>query len=322
MKRRTPAEPGALGTFLQILLVGVLLFAVIWQVGDSVDRAEAPRDIPEAPAEAIAEVYVTIDEVNLRTGPGTGYEILSVVPLHAEVTVTGPGSDGFLPVTVDGTAAWIAADYLLPAGSVLASSSGDVPVIDAPDAAGSPLTELLVQDVSAAELPVTDPDPEPPVDTAPDPTEAPFDEAPVSVAAETFTEPIVEEPGERWIEVDRSTATVTLHEGDRVVAQYNALIGKDPSVDGYYATAVGTFYVHVKERQLAETPFAPGVYLSDFVGFDPARSNGFHSPTRDKDGNIVQTGGTATLGCVRLGEDEAKFLFDFASIGMRVEIHD
>lgn len=308
-----------MGTFLQILLVGVLLFAVIWQVGGSVDPAATSRNDPDAPAETIAEAYVTTDEVNLRTGPGTGHEVLAVMALHAEVTVTGPASDGFLPVEVDGVSAWIAADYLLPAGSVLASSSGSVQVLDAPETAGSPLSQLLVQDVSAAEAMVTEA--EAPV--APVPTEPPVvDEAPVSVAAGTFAEPVVEQPGERWIEVNRSTATVTLHEGDRVVAQYNALIGKDPSADGYYATAVGTFYVHVKERQLAETPFAPGVYLSDFVGFDPARSNGFHSPTRDKDGNIVQTGGTATLGCVRLGEDEAKFLFDFASIGTRVEIHD
>lgn len=323
MKRRAQAEPNALGTFLQILLVGVLLFAVIWQVRGSVEPGTGPDGDVDAPDVAIAETYVTTDEVNLRSGPGLEHDVLHVMPLHAEVTVTGPGSGGFLPVDVSGTDAWISADYVVQEGSVLAASSGDVPVADAPDPEPerSSLPEMLVADVSAAEVEVTAPEPEPA------PTEAPVvEEPPVAVAAQTYAEPVaeevVEEPSERWIEVDRSTGLVTLHEGDRVVARYDALIGKDPSQDGYYATAVGTFYVHVKERALTETPFAPGVYLTDFVGFDPARSNGFHSPTRDENGNVVQTGGTATLGCVRLGEDEARFLYDFAFIGMRVEVHD
>ncbi len=318
MKRRPAAESNATGTFLQILLVGVLLFAVIWQVKGSVAPGEdADRD-SVAPEASIAEAYLTTDEVNLRSGPGVEYDVLAVMPLHAEVIVTGPVDGGFLPVETDGTSAWISADYVVPQGSVLAASSGDVPVADVPDPEPerASLPELLVADASAAEVAVETSDP------APVPTEPP-----APVAAQTYADPIpdepaVEEPGERWIEVDRSTQTVTLHEGDRVVAQYEALLGKDPSADGYYATAVGTYYVHVKERALTETPFAPGVFLTDFVGFDPARSNGFHSPTRDEQGNIVQTGGTVTQGCVRLGEDEARFLYDFAEIGTRVEVHE
>lgn len=292
---------------------------MIWQVRDSAEPASnLPGDV-YAPNPSIAEAFITTDEVNLRSGPGLGHDVLAVMPLHAEVSVTGPAMSGFLPVEVNGTSAWISSDYVVPEGSVLARSSGDVPVLSAPEpepAVSAPEPEPAV--------PVSDPEPQAEVV----PTEAPVvEEPPMVVAAQTFVEPVmdepvVEEPGERWIEVDRATATVTLHEGDRVVARYDALIGKDPSVDGYYATAIGTFYVHVKERQLVETPFAPGVYLTDFVGFDPARSNGFHSPTRDEDGNVVNTGGTATLGCVRLGEDEARFLYDFAFIGMRVEVHD
>ncbi len=128
--------------------------------------------------------------------------------------------------------------------------------------------------------------------------------------------------GERWVEVDRSTATVTLHEGYRTVAVFQAKIGKDPAADGYYSTAVGTFHVFSMNQELTETPFAPGVYLTDWVGFDPDRSTGFHLLVRNAGGNIVETGGTTALGCVRLGEDEARRMFDFAFIGMRVEIHD
>lgn len=306
MRRRQRAESGGLGTFLQIMLVGALLFAVIWQVRGSVD--------PDVPGDAVSEAYVTTDEVNLRSGPGLGYDVLAVLPLHAAVDVTGPEKAGFLPVDADGTSAWVSSDYLIREGSVLAASSGDVSVMEAAEPEQASFSGLLVSDVSAAEV------------DAPDPAPAEVEDAPL--VAETVVEepadvaPPIEEPAERWIEVDRSTATVTLHEGDRVVAAYDGLIGKDPSTDGYYATAVGTFHVYVKERALTETPFAPGVFLTDFVGFDPARSNGFHSPVRDAEGNVVVTGGTTTLGCVRLAEDEARFLFDFVDIGTRVEIHD
>lgn len=312
VRRRQRPESGGLGTFLQIMLVGALLFAVIWQVRGSVD--------PEAPGRVTVETYVTTDEVNLRSGPGLDQDVLAVLPLHTEVEITGPAKAGFLPVDVDGAAAWISSDYLVREGSVLAGTSGDVPVLEAAELEEAPLPNMLVANVSAAEVDAP-PEPEPVVDEEPPQVtetvaQETVEDEPVDVA------PPVEEPAERWIEVDRSTATVILHEGERIVAQYDGLIGKDPSPDGYYATAVGTFHVYVKERALAETPFAPGVFLTDFVGFDPARSNGFHSPVRDAAGQVVQTGGTATLGCVRLAEDEARFLFDFVDIGTRVEIHD
>lgn len=312
VRRSQRAESGGLGTFfLQIMLVGALLFAVVWQVHGSVD--------PEAPGRVMGETYVTTDEVNLRSGPGLDQDVLAVLPLHAEVEVTGLMQAGFLPVDVDGTAAWVSSDYLVREGSVLAGSSGDLQVLEAAEPEEASLPNMVVANASAAEVGEQEPEPgavdEPPqvVETVAQDTAA---EEPVDV------DQPVEEPAERWIEVDRLTATVTLHEGDRVVAQYDGLIGKDPSPDGYYATAVGTFHVYVKERALAETPFAPGVFLTDFVGFDPARSNGFHSPVRDAEGKVVQTGGTTTLGCVRLAEDEARFLFDFVDIGTRVEIHD
>lgn len=317
MKRRASAAPNALASLLQVLLVGVLLFAVVWQVRDAVPTMGDRPDSAQ-PGGGDAVRYLTTDEVNLRSGPGLKHPVLTVLPLHAQVTVTGPEQAGFLPVHVDGTAAWVAADYLATESAVRAASSGDLPIAEAPAPPRVAVPELLVANVSAAES-----DPVPAV-----PQEAQMgDEPSAAVVAVTGSDPgsgapVAEAPGERWIEVDRSTKTVTLHEGDRVVARFPALLGRDPSQDGYYATAVGTFFVHVKEPALTETPFAQGVYLTDFVGFDPVRSNGFHSPTRDADGNIVQTGSTATQGCVRLGEVDARILFEFAQIGMRVEVHD
>lgn len=327
VKKRQTAQSESFGAFLQIAVVGVLLFAVIWQLSGSVEREPVDVDAPAPVVEPTAEPFVTTDEVNLRRGPGLDHEVIRVAPVNAEVLVTGGSLNGFVPVTMDGISAWVAESYVVPEGAVLSGASGDLPVAGV----SRPVepAEDTVEEPVAAEV-VTAPD-EPLTAGIEWEVEEPgsavsVEEPAVAVSAMTYAEPAEEsapeEPGERWVDVDRSTALVTLYEGERIVAQFTGLIGKDPSPDGYYSTAVGTFQVHTMTRELAETPFAPGVYLTDFVGFDPVRSNGFHSPTRDANGNVVQTGGTATLGCVRLGENEARQMFDFAFIGMRVEIHD
>jgi lipoprotein-anchoring transpeptidase ErfK/SrfK len=64
------------------------------------------------------------------------------------------------------------------------------------------------------------------------------------------------------------------------------------------------------------------VYMTEFVGFDPDRHNGFHSPIRDASGALLPSQNATTLGCVRLEEQAAKQLYAFAFIGMRVEIHN
>lgn len=128
--------------------------------------------------------------------------------------------------------------------------------------------------------------------------------------------------GERWIEVDRARATVTLHEDSRIVATYQGIVGGDRSDDGYYATAPGTFHVYSMAKDLTWTPFAVDGYITDWVGFDPERSNGFHSPIRDASGAEKPVQSPVTKGCVRLSAEDAARVFAFASLGMRVEVHD
>ena len=115
---------------------------------------------------------------------------------------------------------------------------------------------------------------------------------------------------------------MTLYEGNVVIASFVGRIGRDPSADGFYATAVGTYHVYSMNKGLAPTPFAEDTYLTDWVGFDPVRKNGIHSPVRDADGNVKPWQNPTTLGCVRLEADDAVTVFEFASIGMRVEVHD
>ncbi|CAN5581763.1 hypothetical protein BH23CHL5_BH23CHL5_21450 [soil metagenome] len=126
--------------------------------------------------------------------------------------------------------------------------------------------------------------------------------------------------GERWADVNRSTRMVTLYEGNTVVASYWSSLGWDQSNDGFYATANGTYYVYNKHRDLAWTDWGQA-YIKYWIGFDPYRYNGFHSYSLDASGNVLPNGDGATGGCVALPLWAAEIVFDFLSIGSRVEVH-
>lgn len=126
--------------------------------------------------------------------------------------------------------------------------------------------------------------------------------------------------GERWIDFDRTSQTVTLYEGDYPIASYWGAIGWDTSSDGFFATAIGTYYVYSKYAPISWTDWGQ-TYISYWVGFDPYRSNGFHSYSLDVNGNVLPNGAGATGGCIALDLGAAATVFDFASIGMRVEVH-
>lgn len=126
--------------------------------------------------------------------------------------------------------------------------------------------------------------------------------------------------GERWIDFNRSSQTVTLYDGDTAIASYWGAIGFDTSSDGFYSTAIGTYYVYSKYAPIAWTDWGQ-TYIEYWVGFDPDRSNGFHSYSLDANGNVLPNGAGATGGCIALDLDAAATVFDFATIGTRVEVH-
>lgn len=140
-----------------------------------------------------------------------------------------------------------------------------------------------------------------------------------AVTAPAQPEPAVQV--ERWIDVNRTTGLVTLYEGDAVYATYWGSLGYDRSDYGFNSTAVGSYRVYKKHQPLEYTPYA-NAYITDWVGFDPDRLNGFHSWTRDANGNVIPNGAGWTAGCVGLEPSQARAVFDFAYIGMRVEVHN
>lgn len=247
---------------------------------------------------------------------------------------------------VDGRPGWIAADYL-GRESVVATPAGREAdsIVIADHQIPSELSEAL-EPAAQDEVAKVDTLPtDAPTDVVP-PAEvmllAPTDEAAAleTPAIDVPTEVPLPQPnedagptrgaaseqagqgGERWIDVDRTTAMVTLYVGDSSLASFQGKIGRDPSADGFYSTAVGTYHVYSMQEGLSSTPFVDDVYLSDWVGFDPERKNGFHSPVREADGRERLTQNPTTMGCVRLNSNDAVALFDFAYVGMRVEIHD
>jgi lipoprotein-anchoring transpeptidase ErfK/SrfK len=58
-----------------------------------------------------------------------------------------------------------------------------------------------------------------------------------------------------------------------------------------------------------------------WVAFDPDRANGFHSFLMDKNGGVIEGGDGATGGCVAMDPGLAEALYEFATFGMRVEVH-
>ncbi len=58
------------------------------------------------------EVLYTNTRVNVRSGPGTDYDLVKTLSAGSTVTVTGETADGWYQALIDGSLAYIKADYL------------------------------------------------------------------------------------------------------------------------------------------------------------------------------------------------------------------
>ncbi|MBF6600215.1 MAG: L,D-transpeptidase [Dehalococcoidia bacterium] len=159
------------------------------------------------------------------------------------------------------------------------------------------------------------------------PTVAPATVAPATVAAPTATavpppagDASLRPSSGRWIEVDVTRFTVRLMDNNTVVQTIAPVgVGVEINTGNYQSTQTGLFRVYNKIPGLAyDAPYK--TYISDWVGFDPAKDNGFHSFLKDKDGNVVDpTTGRISNGCIRTGAAQA--ITAFAEIGMPVWVH-
>lgn len=76
-----------------------------------------------APTGASAQsTATTTDYLNMRSGPGTGYDIITTMPSGASVSVTGASEAGFYPVTYNGLSGYAAGEWLSIGGSAAPSA--------------------------------------------------------------------------------------------------------------------------------------------------------------------------------------------------------
>ena len=66
----------------------------------------------------------TVDQVYLRQGPGTGYEILASLPAARRLSITGSMQNGFYLVDTDGMRGWVSRDYVRPDGGSVGQKVG------------------------------------------------------------------------------------------------------------------------------------------------------------------------------------------------------
>lgn len=76
--------------------------------------------IPVLPVSA--EPASTTSDVNLRSGPGESYDVLTVVPASGAISVDGAAVDGFFPVSYNGTSGWMSASYVVAGGGAPVSA--------------------------------------------------------------------------------------------------------------------------------------------------------------------------------------------------------
>ena len=148
----------------------------------------------------------------------------------------------------------------------------------------------------------------------------PPDVAPSPAPAANPTEAALRPKEGRWIEVDVTNFVVRLMDGDTVLQTIGPVaVGAQVDTGAYESTQTGLFHVYNKQAELAYDP-PYKTYISDWVGFDPQKANGFHSFLEDKDGNVVDAStGRVSNGCIRTPDPGA--ITAFAQIGMPVWVH-
>src|SRR5437868_4796815 len=124
----------------------------------------------------------------------------------------------------------------------------------------------------------------------------------------------------RWIDVDVTRYRVRLMDGTQALKTIEPIaVGAQVDTGAYESTQTGLFHVYNKIAGLQYDP-PYKTYISDWVGFDMTRANGFHSFLKDEKGNIVNPGtGRISNGCIRTGDPGA--IFAFAEVGMPVYVH-
>lgn len=124
----------------------------------------------------------------------------------------------------------------------------------------------------------------------------------------------------KWIDVDVTRFVVKLMNGTQTVQTISPVaVGAKVNTGEYESTQTGLFHVYNKIAGLQyDAPY--DAYIADWVAFDPAKDNGFHSFLLDSTGAVEDPStGRVSNGCIRTGA--SRVIFDYAEIGMAVYVH-
>jgi len=127
--------------------------------------------------------------------------------------------------------------------------------------------------------------------------------------------------GELWVDVNLTAQTVSLYNGDTLIASGYCVTG----MPGYYETPVGTHYIMSKEANATlrgENPDG-SLYECPVSYWMPFTESGcgLHDATWRSDfgGDIWQTSGS--YGCVNMDYGTAETIFSMVDVGDPVEVH-
>ncbi len=144
----------------------------------------------------------------------------------------------------------------------------------------------------------------------PTPTETATN-TPLPVVYSGVPVPDVVGPGERWIDVDLSDQMVYAYEGDALQNSFLVSTGT-----WQHPTVTGTFRIYIKLRYTDMS--GPGYYLPD-VPYTMYFYKGYGLHGTYWHNNF---GTPMSHGCINLRTEDAGWLFDWASVGTVVNVHN
>src|SRR5262245_55351944 len=98
--------------------IGMLVGSLVGATSADAAPIGGARSVTVSRYEASGTAKQTTTDLNLRSGPGTDYDVLLVMPEGAEVWAADDGApeghqNGFVKVTYEGAAGWAYEEYLV-----------------------------------------------------------------------------------------------------------------------------------------------------------------------------------------------------------------
>jgi len=124
MKERSVVQTPPLNARAGIGRIPRVLALVAFLIGTVVSSLTLAPPTPAEAAYSVGTIAHTTANLNLRSGPGTGYGVVLVMPYGSSFKITGSYRNGFYPGRFNGTKGWASADFLTTGGVSSGSGSG------------------------------------------------------------------------------------------------------------------------------------------------------------------------------------------------------